>query len=234
MEINLLNENQKSASCLLFNNIAFNIISYLETFLEISEINFFSSLPLKNHEINFYEKKILPFEFPSDFKRFLFLFNGLHLKWKIKIQEQNLLIGEIKINKLDQILPIQIEGQFLTTKVNDLEIVIPDSKTSIGYVFSISEEGMVVFLYRDLQQQRTSTSSSSSSSFPEIWFVDNLKRWHFVCFSFTQYLRLAVLHLGIIGWHGIYTPEGITMTTRQWMSLFCRERLCVYQNQRLI
>lgn len=184
---------------------------------------------------------MIELQLPSDLKRFYLLFNGLHLRWSIRVIDQSVLIGEIKIHKLDQILPLQIDGQFIQTEVSGFTIPIPESKTSSAYVFASCEEGLVVLLYRSSSQQLSPLSSSSSlsnsvppiSTLPEVWFIDNTKRWHFICFSFTQYLRLAVLHLGIIGWHYVFVPEGITMTTRQWMGMFCRERLCIYQNQRV-
>jgi tubulin polyglutamylase complex subunit 2 len=217
-----INETPKSPSYVLFDELAFRMLTYLETVEEVCDLEMITNLPAKNVEINLWERRNAPYEFPTDFKRFLNMFNGVHLRWSVQVVDQPVLIGEIKINKIDQIMPFQIEGQFLPAEASGLSIISPDPKTSSAYAFSPCEDGMVVLLYR---QQAT--------LFPEVWLVDNSKRWHFICFSFTQYLRLAVLHLGIIGWHGVYFPEGLSMTTRQWMGMFCRERLCVYENQRL-
>jgi tubulin polyglutamylase complex subunit 2 len=216
-------ETAKPAAYVLFDEIAFNILSYLESIDEVCDIDFIANPAAKHVEINLWERRNAPSEFPSDFKRFLNLYNGIHLKWKVQVVDQPIVIGEIKINKMDQILPLAIDGaQFLPADASGLSITLPDPKTSTAYAFSSCDDGIVVLLYRH-----------QSTLFPEVWCVDNNKRWHFICYSFTQYLRLAVLHLGIIGWHAMYFPEGMTMSTRQWMGMFCRERLCVYENQRL-
>ena len=60
---------------------------------------------------------------------------------------------------------------------------------------------------------------------PEIWIQDASSNWYFITDSFTKYLRLAVVHLGIIGWQNTYTSTGLSPVTKQWMSFFCKERL---------
>lgn len=62
---------------------------------------------------------------------------------------------------------------------------------------------------------------------PEIWFQDRSARWHFVSRTFSDYLRVMVVHLGIEGWAMAFAPEGISPVTRQWMGIFNRERLCL-------
>ena len=62
---------------------------------------------------------------------------------------------------------------------------------------------------------------------PEIWIQDASSSWHFVADSFTTYLRLAIVHLGIIGWQNAYTPVGLPPVTKQWMAFFCKERLAL-------
>ena len=59
---------------------------------------------------------------------------------------------------------------------------------------------------------------------PEIWIQDASSSWHFVADSFTTYLRLAIVHLGIIGWQNAYTPVGLPPVTKQWMARFGKER----------
>jgi len=39
------------------------------------------------------------------------------------------------------------------------------------------------------------------------------------------YLRLAVAHLGVRGWQGCYAPCGADPVARQWLRLYCPERL---------
>lgn len=62
---------------------------------------------------------------------------------------------------------------------------------------------------------------------PEIWFQDRSARWHFVSRTFSDFLRVMVVHLGIDGWAMAFAPEGISQLTRQYMGIFNRERLCL-------
>ena len=69
--------------------------------------------------------------------------------------------------------------------------------------------------------------SQSSYKSPEVWFQDRSARWHFLSRSFSDFLRLMVVHVGVIGWPLAYTPEGLSPQTQQWLGLFSRERLCM-------
>lgn len=61
-----------------------------------------------------------------------------------------------------------------------------------------------------------------------IWFIDeNHRHWSYICATFSDYMRLMIVHLGIIGWQGAFTPEGLSATTKEWMSAFVKERLAV-------
>ncbi len=60
---------------------------------------------------------------------------------------------------------------------------------------------------------------------PEVWFQDLACGWHYLAPSFTCYFRLAVAHLGVRGWQGCYAPCGADPVARQWMRLYCPERL---------
>lgn len=221
----------KSPKYVLFDSIAFKVLTYLESFDEVCSIDFTANDPLKAVELNLWERKNAPYELPSDLKNLYALFNGFLLRWKVEVGDRQILIGEIRIHKIDQITPILPEGQFLPAEVSGLKILPPDPKLACAYLISICEEGQVVMLYRN--RPSTPILSANSNSSPEIWLIDHSMRWIFLCLTFTQYLRLAVMHIGVIGWHQIFFPEGITSSTRQWMTLFCRERLCIYQYSRL-
>ena len=100
-----------------------------------------------------------------------------------------------------------------------------------------SEVGDVVLLYKDCVDDRTANYETAIddlngighyySDKPTVWFIDLSARWHYVCGSFTHYLRLAVTHLGIYGWQLVFTPEGLQLDAEQWMNLFCKERLMI-------
>ena len=67
---------------------------------------------------------------------------------------------------------------------------------------------------------------------PEIWFQDRSSRWHYVAQSFSDFMRLMIVHVGIEGWHLAFTPEGLPPACKQWMGLFCKERLTIDMHQK--
>ena len=103
------------------------------------------------------------------------------------------------------------------------------SKTSPGSKTTDSEESEEQHGSSKATTNSSTTSPSRQGSYrdPEVWFQDKSSRWHFVCATFTQYVRLAVVHFGVLGWQMAFTPEGLSRETQQWMRLVCPERLCV-------
>ena len=224
----------------LFDGIAFNMITYLDSFEEVCDVEVISHSGAQPVEINLWDRKNSPYELPNDIKGFYSLFNGFVLRWKVEVADQEIIIGEIKLLKLENIVPIALsEGTtfVLPTDVSSgLIVTVPDVRECVAFSLSSYEEGQVALLYR--RRPISLETSSPTGDFhmppemPEIWFQDNTGAWHFICYSFTQYMRLCVMHLGIIGWLHMFTPEGISMTCRQWMGMFCKERLCVYEHSR--
>lgn len=220
-----------------FDKIALNIITYLESFPECRNVNFQCGDGAASHESLLWEKKNAPFKLPNDFKNFCSLFNGINLGWNVNIGDKNVQIGEIRVNRMDGVKRVPVEGTFAPLWDNSASL--PDPKRSSAFSLdSLSETGDIVFLYREPQTSLSSAGQEGLeiSNSPEIWFVDLSARWHFICKSFTQYLRASVTHLGIYGWQLCYTLEGLPDTTQHWMNLFCKERLMVdrYWRERLL
>jgi hypothetical protein len=43
-----------------------------------------------------------------------------------------------------------------------------------------------------------------------IWLLDLSLDWHYLCASFSDYLRLAIAHLGLVQWPYALTPLGVS------------------------
>ena len=193
-----------------------------------------------------WEKKNAPYVLPADVKAFYSAFNGLGVGYQVGIGGKLVSVGEMRLNKLEAIGRVALEGTF--PKMNWPKVdkavcqggrsdsFVLDLKTSAAFTIDSSLEiGDVVLLYRvpDIHDEaggggnRWKGLSSSPYEDPEIWFQDISARWHFVCSSFTNFMRLMVAHLGVYGWHLAYTQEGLPTETIHWMGLFCRERVCV-------
>jgi tubulin polyglutamylase complex subunit 2 len=208
----------------LFDRIGFNILSYLHTFEEVCDVEFVGGEGISKYNYGVWERKNQQLFIPCDLKKFLELFNGVLLRWKIDIQEQQIVIGEIKVNSLENLDAIPLQNTSCLVH-NDLSnfCKLSSADTLACYNLAFDCDGGIVALIL----------KKGSKDDSEIWYVDEKKKWHFMCHTFTQYLRLALLHCGIIGWQMIFSPQGISMTTQQWMGMFTRERLCVYESARV-
>eukprot|EP00602_Paraphysomonas_sp_CaronLab_P009283 CAMPEP_0185036468 /NCGR_PEP_ID=MMETSP1103-20130426/29528_1 /TAXON_ID=36769 /ORGANISM="Paraphysomonas bandaiensis, Strain Caron Lab Isolate" /LENGTH=184 /DNA_ID=CAMNT_0027574011 /DNA_START=176 /DNA_END=727 /DNA_ORIENTATION=- len=140
---------QKSPQYTQFDDLAFNMLTYLETFDEVCDIEFVSHDGLQSVEFNIWERKNNPIELPWDMKGFYELFNGFVLRWKVLYIDQEITVGEIKLNKIENIASIPMQGHFMPADVSGLKILPPDLKSSVAFSFASSEEGQVVLLYRN-------------------------------------------------------------------------------------
>jgi hypothetical protein len=161
---------------------------------------------------------------PEELKQFYAMFNGVSLSWNSEVLGKSINVGNIRINRFNEILPVSFEGDVCQCKYQGQIVSIPDQATHQPFIIdSNCNAGNVVMFLCSTSSLKTSDDKKRST---EIWFQDLSWRWHFICHTMTQYLRLMVAHLGIHGWQLLYTPEGLPRNTIQWMTMFCKERLC--------
>lgn len=227
----------------IFDKIALSCISYLESFEECRGIDFQSADGASPHELSLWEKRNAPYKLPNDLKSFYSIFNGVYMGWNVMLGAHLVTGGEIRTNQLSEIQRIPIDGTFDTNKlVSNIAVDSADIKSFVAFTLdSLSEVGQIVMLYRPSSHVRQQTvydgtgreiinslnHEAGQYENPEIWFLDVSARWHFLCPTFTQFIRLMVTHLGVYGWQNMFTPEGASSSTRQWMRMFCKERLII-------
>ena len=157
-------------------------------------------------------------------------------------------VGELNVHRLDLISRCTLEGSVFQSLSGSPRP--PDPKSSAAFTLESCSDGggQVVLLYRQPSGPGGSEASSPSPSNspnvvmmeegggakenysyanPQVWFQDPSTHWHYVCSSFTEYMRLSVAHFGIVGWQAAFSPEGLRASTAHWMGLVCPERLCV-------
>lgn len=59
----------------------------------------------------------------------------------------------------------------------------------------------------------------------EVWFADRCGTWHYVAGSFSDYVKLMTVHLGLPGWQYAFTPTGLSPFSEQWFSVYAPVRL---------
>lgn len=217
-----------------FDIISFGCLSALEAHEEIESVDFIVNDAIQPHLFHLWQSKNSPYILPGDLKQFYSHFNGLSIQWKVNAGPNRLLtIGHISLNKLEEFIRIPVEGYFTSRKWLDYDIKIDDPRKCAAFIIDSScRLGDIVLLY-SLDSNETVEVSSSPNilkkgySYPSIWLVDLSQEWHFICLRFEDYLNLMFSHLGIIGWQEAFTSPGLSMTTKIWMNLFCKERLCI-------
>lgn len=214
----------------IFDQIALGCISHLEQCEECRTVTFQGHDPISSHEILLWERKNAPIKLPEDMKRFYSIMNGFSLNWAVDIDDRLVAVGDLRVLKLDQIIRHPCaEPTIAASSVPFMENrPVPDpQKCSLFLLDSSCEMGDIVLLYRVPFSPDAMKHDPDSTvlSQPEVWLLDTNGQLHYICASFTQYFRLAVVHLGVLGWQSAFTVDGLSETTQQWMNIFCKERL---------
>jgi tubulin polyglutamylase complex subunit 2 len=172
-------------------------------------------------ELESWEKLNYPYKLPKDLLAFLLFSNGMDVSWSIPLLKQApqpIPSGAIHILPLRLIKRLALDT---------------DDQAAIGGKAANSEEKPVVAAF-DLEKASPDvgrivlayvSGTVYSSPDPQVWLQDLGGAWHTLANSFTDYFRMASIHLGIRGWQYIYTPDGPSPQTEHCMRLFCPQRL---------
>ena len=222
----------------LFNQISMNLLSYLEMNEDITSIDFPVVAGVKGHLFNLWDARNAPYKLPNDLRRFYVSFNGLNISWSVQLgKEKSLRIGQLYLNKLEDVKRVSFGSSdlFLQPSFMPCSWMLEDICIDRNYQFamfvidSICDVGNIVLLYHhsDTARSPKDTVIPPGLDCPSIWLIDMALQCHFICASFSDYLRLMFSHLGVRGWQQTFTSHGLSPSTKQWMALFCKERLCI-------
>jgi tubulin polyglutamylase complex subunit 2 len=214
----------------LFDNSLLKCLTQLENYDECKSVEFLAYEGISSGDFLVWESRNAPFKLPDDFKRLYSLFNGFSVSWTCRVNDKDSSVGDIRyllvfpcnrthilpsLNKLQDISKIPLDGKFMNCTWKGKAIPIPNPNQCAAYILKSYQIGDIILLL------------NSTNNISQIWLVDISYRWHYICQNFSDYVRLLVLHLGIVNWQLVFTPEGLTSETIQWMHIFCKERLCV-------
>ena len=160
----------------VFNKISLNLLTKLKGFKEISSIRFHSERGVLADDVLQWEKINDPYSLPNDLASFYLMFDGVEICWDVLLGEESVTVGAIKLHGLHSMK--RIESSFLAAFVLESQVDVGD----IALVFKT--------------EPRSDLISFDESVETAIWFRDLSLEWHFVCSTFTQLLRLIVVHLG--------------------------------------
>ncbi|KAK4473635.1 hypothetical protein MN116_002987 [Schistosoma mekongi] len=161
---------------------------------------------------------------PNDLKDFYLTTNGIELGWCNACNEQMSIVGRIKINTLDDFKSIKLNCFDLGEggKSNDdFDILIGNflgsgfNKWPNAYELEKCVNGSTVIFVFDEDQKG-------------VYLLNIDLSIHKICYTFQQYIRLAVVHLGLQDWQLWYTDDAPTPSSLHLCSLYTPERLYLH------
>ncbi|KAJ3351718.1 Tubulin polyglutamylase complex subunit 2 [Entophlyctis luteolus] len=183
---------------------------------------------------------------PDDLKRFFQTTDGFSLKWSTKLNisatpsraekqrhdgaDDGELLGVVHVNGIEGVTPI--DCQILVSEKTRLREYDLGGKLAPGAAFVLHNSvdyGKVCLVYpfRELPCEEESRGGLRKVRVDdaEIWFQSSqTSKWHFLAHSFSAYFRMAVQHLGIRGWHVLYTDHGAPQHVLDWLGFYAPQQ----------
>ncbi|KAF8572179.1 hypothetical protein P879_00246, partial [Paragonimus westermani] len=166
-------------------------------------------------------------QLPEDVRNFYLTTNGLLLAWYTSVGETKSLTGRISINAIEKLKSVSFEldqVDFNSNMETSVDVFLPDligfegdSPPKYMFLLECCNNSRVVLLILD-------------ELYSGIYLLDQDATFHKLCDTLLQYLRLAIVHLGILDWHAWYTPTGPTPQALQYFALYTPERLAINMN----
>jgi hypothetical protein len=226
------------------------LVEFLQSKQGVNEVVLRPGRPASDVEISSWEKRY-GCVLPQDVKMFYLTHNGVKLEWTCqRFQDTVVPVGRINIAALNDLRPLvpdqsqPDESRRSSPSLADLETL--DSKN--GRVPSLlGREGECSVMVLDycptcghtclvfpkdspLPSTTTTTDKSDSCS---VWLLDLGLSWHQLTPSFSDYLRLATVHLGLRQWPYALTSNRLSPQYEYWFNEFATHRLEVDQTHYL-
>ncbi|KAJ1453491.1 hypothetical protein M885DRAFT_619073 [Pelagophyceae sp. CCMP2097] len=213
----------------LFNALSFHLLTYLEQRPGVTELAFEHRDGCSADELNAWDRHHSLTPLPPDFAAFLRSFNGLRFSWRVDIARRgSSTVGALRLHKLAELQEVNLH----LDADDDPFGLHPGEAPPLALSIEKSERvGNVALVYRRAPGDPGDDSAPRARP-PSVWFQDLACCWHYVAPDFASYFRLMVVHLGILGWQYAYTDVGLDPAAKQWMLLYCPERLAADETMR--
>ncbi|CAG01414.1 unnamed protein product [Tetraodon nigroviridis] len=211
--------------------LTLGIIRILENMPGVVDVRFVEREPAEKRSLLSWEQKntcILP----EDLRDFYQTTDGFTLTWSIKLDNECIPLGCMKINSVAMLCPLLQPAPLYSlpnapsladldweeTDAQTEKTPVPaaphfDSRSRVFELDSCGGNGKVCLVYKNCTAGVVAQQS-------EMWFLDRSLCWHFLTPSFTSYYRLMITHLGLPEWQYTFTPYGPSPQAKQWASLY--------------
>ncbi|XP_064387376.1 tubulin polyglutamylase complex subunit 2-like isoform X3 [Halichondria panicea] len=179
------------------------LLDYLTSKLEVRDVSLTEELPASVSQMLAWEETN-GCSLPSDLKEFYRTNNGLTLTWKYLYNDLN----------ADVVHDI---GRLNVNSIQELHLLGGQTQTDIFF----SQEGSLI----SARQPSLNDLDTPLSSDCRYWLLDLSLCWHPLSTTFSDYLRLAVVHLALVQWPYALTILGLSPQWERWFRMFIPKRL---------
>ncbi|XP_028399106.1 tubulin polyglutamylase complex subunit 2-like [Dendronephthya gigantea] len=216
----------------LLDRMTLGVVKTLESKPGVCDVRFFDKKPADKSFIYSWEQKNMC-ALPKDLKDFYMTTDGISIQWSIKFDGSTLPTGNMEINSISNLTPINQSIVVSDDKPTLLDIDdLSDEEDSQGHFKPHFDErnkcfeldsclgfAKVCLVYKDI------VSAGFTNSSPEVWLLDRSLRWTYLSSSFQSYFRMLIVHLGLPLWQYRFTPTGLSPETLQWFNLYAPNRV---------
>ncbi|XP_064387375.1 tubulin polyglutamylase complex subunit 2-like isoform X2 [Halichondria panicea] len=210
------------------------LLDYLTSKLEVRDVSLTEELPASVSQMLAWEETN-GCSLPSDLKEFYRTNNGLTLTWKYLYNDVVHDIGRLNVNSIQELhllggqtqtdIFFSQEGSLISARqpsLNDLDTPLSSDRWSpslsgrcktfiLDYCPSCGHVCLVYNLENDADCR--------------YWLLDLSLCWHPLSTTFSDYLRLAVVHLALVQWPYALTILGLSPQWERWFRMFIPKRL---------
>jgi len=160
---------------------------------------------------------------PRDVRQALMVSDGLRLTWDASVDGGATVhkgFGCIRYNALAELVPLDVHAGWPADDIPrgagaDASVGLPEGGHGCTTlcIDSHCPAGNVALV------------SGPGGESMGVWLQDLEGRWHALADSFSDYMRLQVVHLGLPSWQLAFTDTGLTTDTEIWLRFMSPERL---------
>lgn len=170
---------------------------------------------------------------PEDLQSFYLTHNGLTLTWNYLYNDSIVSLGRVAIRSLShlqQLVPTtSSHPSSLQPSLMDLD---REEEEEGAHAWRPSFQSCRLFSLDHCPScghtclvYRTPTEEGALATESSVWLLDLSLSWHFLSPSFSDYLRLAVVHLGLRQWPYALTSNQLSPQHQRWFHMFIPKRL---------
>lgn len=174
-------------------------------------------------------------QLPEDLGQFYLTNDGLTLHWNYLYNDTIVQLGRINIKSLSGLKQLGVAQSGHTSWTHPSLLDLEEDSDGSRQRPSFTQPCRVFPLdycpscgHTCLVYMHNTASQAAVSS---IWLLDLSLKWYYLSSSFSVYLRLAVVHLGLLQWPYALTPNRLSPQYQRWFHMFIPKRLAVDMDQ---